>query len=173
MDVLAHPNPALAQDAAEVDPAADETLRDLARRMARVMYQFSGIGLAATQIGVLKRVIVYDLSDDGSGLVALCNPAIVERSGECEIDDEGCLSVPGISVAIERACEVTCEALSLDGTKVTIEADGLLARLLQHEIDHLNGMLIIDRVEGQDRKDALRRYREAVDAGALPGETSI
>jgi peptide deformylase len=141
--------------------------------MARIMYRFSGIGLAATQIGVLKRVIVYDLSDDGSGLVAVCNPVIVERSGQCEVDDEGCLSVPGISVPIERSCEVTVEALALDGSRLRIEADGLMARMLQHEIDHLDGRLIIDRVEGQERKDALRRYREAIEAGAKPGETSI
>lgn len=173
MDVLAHPNPALTQGAAEVDPAADPSLRDLAGRMARIMYRFSGIGLAATQIGVLKRVIVYDLSDDGSGLIALCNPLIVARSGQCEIDDEGCLSVPGISVPVERACEVTVEALALDGSRLRIEADGLMARMLQHEIDHLDGRLIIDRVEGQQRKDALRRYREAIEAGAQPGETSI
>jgi peptide deformylase len=173
MDVLAHPNPALAQGAAEVDPLTDATLRDLAKRMARIMYRFSGIGLAATQIGVLKRVIVFDLSDDGSGLVALCNPVIVERSGQCMIDDEGCLSVPGISISIERACEVTVEALSLEGTPIRIEADGLMARMLQHETDHLDGKLIIDCVEGQERKDALRKYRLAVEAGARPGETSI
>lgn len=173
MDVLAHPNPALMQGASEVDPAGDPGLRDLATRMARIMYRFSGIGLAATQIGVLKRVIVYDLSDDGSGLVAVCNPVIVERSGQCEVDDEGCLSVPGISVPIERSCEVTVEALALDGSRLRIEADGLMARMLQHEIDHLDGRLIIDRVEGQERKDALRRYREAIEAGAKPGETSI
>lgn len=173
MDVLAHPNPALSQGAADVDPKTDAGLRELATRMARIMYRFAGIGLAATQIGVLKRVIVYDLSDDGSGLVALCNPTIVERSGECDIDDEGCLSVPGISVPIERSCKVTVQALSLDGSSIRIEADGLMARMLQHEIDHLDGRLIIDRVEGQERKDALRRYREALDAGAKPGETSI
>ena len=115
MDILAHPNPALTSGACEVDPETDETLRGLAERMARIMYEAPGIGLAAPQIGVLKRVIVYDLSEDGEGLSALCNPRIVERSEDCTLDDEGCLSLPGISVPVERACSVICEGISLEG----------------------------------------------------------
>jgi len=173
MNVLTHPSPALGEAAADVDPTSDESLKDLVVSMAKAMYEAPGIGLAATQVGVLKRVIVYDLDDEGKGLVALCNPTIVESSDELETDDEGCLSLPGITVAVERPCTVTCEAVTLNGTPVRVNADGLHARLLQHEIDHLDGVLIIDRASPEERKAALRRYREAVEAGAKPGQTSI
>jgi peptide deformylase len=170
MDVLSHPSPALAQPACEVDPKNDQSLRALAVSMAKTMYAAPGIGLAATQLGVLKRVIVFDLDEDGKGLMALCNPQIVSVSEACETSEEGCLSLPGIALPVERACSVVCEGLTLDGEPVRIEAEGLLARLLQHEVDHLDGKLIIDRVPVDERKAALRRYREALEAGALPGE---
>ena len=173
MDVIAHPNPALGLRAEEVDPSSDSSLTQLATAMARAMYAAPGIGLAATQVGVLKRVIVYDLDEENKGLVALCNPVLVEHSEECEIDEEGCLSLPGISVPVERSLRVTCEAVTLNGTPVRISAEGLHARLLQHEIDHLDGVLIIDRATADERRAALRRYREALEAGAVPGQTSI
>lgn len=173
MNVIAHPNPALLIRADEVDPVTDHGLRELVTHMAHLMYQAPGIGLAATQVGVMKRVIVYDVSDDGASPVALCNPVIVSRSDETEIDEEGCLSFPGISVPVERALSVTCEALSIDGKPVTVEAEGLHARLLQHETDHLDGVLIIDRATPAERKAALKRYREAQERGARPGQTSI
>ena len=172
MDVLCHPNAVLKQKAALVNPAVEKDLTDLCRTMAKAMYDAPGIGLAAPQIGVLKRVIVYDLEDEGR-VIALCNPQIVERGDELEIDDEGCLSLPGISVAVERAATCICEAVSLSGKQVRIEADGLHARVLQHEIDHLDGVLILDRATPEERKAALQRYREAQAAGAKPGETSI
>lgn len=173
MEVIAHPSPTLKQRAEEVDVASDTGLRELARMMAECMYDASGIGLAATQLGVLKRVIIYDMGDEEPQLVALCNPVVSSRSEDCETDDEGCLSFPGISVPVERSRLVVCEAQSLNGTSVRIEAEGLHARLLQHEIDHLDGVLIIDRATPEERKAALRRYREAIEAGARPGETSI
>jgi peptide deformylase len=173
MDVLTHPNPALGQTAVEVDPKSDKSLNELVTQMARTMYGSSGIGLAATQLGVLKRVIVYDLDDENNGLVALCNPTIVERSEERAADAEGCLSVPGITVEVERSVTVTCTGLTISGQAVTIKADGLHARLLQHEIDHLEGRLILDAATPAERKAALKRYREAVEAGARPGQTSI
>jgi peptide deformylase len=157
VDILAHPNPALSQRAADADPASDRGLRRLVESMANAMYDAPGVGLAATQVGVLKRVVVYDIDD---GLVAVCNPRIVSRSDEVELDDEGCLSLPGITVPVERACNVVCEGIDLDGRPVQIEGAGLLARVLLHEIDHLDGVLIIDRATPQDRKDALRRYHE-------------
>jgi len=172
MDVLSHPNAALKQRAAVVDPATETDLVDLCRKMATIMYEAPGIGLAAPQIGVLKRVIVYDLEDDGRA-IALCNPEIIEKSELCEIDDEGCLSFPGISIPIERSCEVVCEAVTVSGRPVRIEAEGLHARVLQHEIDHLDGVLIIDRATPEERRAALQRYREAVASGAKPGQTSI
>ena len=157
MEILTHPNPALKQTAAAVDPKTDGELRSLVATMARLMYEAPGVGLAASQIGVQKRVIIYDLDD---GLVALCNPRIVGVSDETEIDEEGCLSLPGIGVQIERPVSLTCEAVDLDGGPVSIEASGLLARALFHEIDHLDGILIIDRAEPEERKASIRRYNE-------------
>lgn len=173
MDVIVYPGPALKQRADEVDPGNDPSLKDLAVQMAKVMYDAPGIGLAATQLGVLKRVVVYDLGGDEANPIAICNPVITRTSDETELDDEGCLSFPGISVPVERYVSVTCEAVSLAGEQVTIHADGLHARLLQHEIDHLDGVVIIDRASPDERKAALRRYREALESGAKPGETSI
>jgi peptide deformylase len=173
MDVLSHPNPALKQIAQAVDPSSDTGLRELCKTMAKLMYEAPGVGLAAPQIGVLKRVIVYDVGDEKPGVIVLCNPAIIEHGEDTEVDDEGCLSLPGISVAVERSTRVTCEALTLAGNPIRIEADGFHARLLQHEIDHLDGMLIIDRATPEERRAALVRYREAREAGAKPGQTSI
>lgn len=158
MRILTYPDPGLKQRAEEVDPSSDSTLRDLVARMARAMYDAEGIGLAATQVGVLKRVIVYDLED---GLHALCNPRIVDCSEQTEVGEEGCLSVPGISAPVERAASVVCEGVSLDGKRVVVHAEGLLARLFQHEIDHLDGYVFLDRLSPEERKAALRAYREA------------
>ena len=173
MQVLSHPNAALKQLAQPVDPVTDDDLRELCRKMAQAMYEAPGIGLAAPQVGVLKRVIIYDLDEDSPGVVALCNPEIVESSQECELDDEGCLSLPGITIPVERPCAVVCEALTLSGRAVRIEAEGLHARLLQHEIDHLDGVLMIDRATPEERKAALRRYLDAQLAGVESGHTSI
>jgi peptide deformylase len=170
MEVLVHPNPALKQHASPVEAAADQDLQELVATMARLMYAEQGLGLAATQIGVLKRVIIYDLSEDRTELVALCNPVIAERSDEVETLEEGCLSLPGIGVPVERALRVTCEAETLSGKAVSIKAEGLYARMLQHESDHLDGILIIDRASPDERRAALVRYREANDAGARAGQ---
>ena len=158
MVILAHPNPALRQRAYEVDPTSDRTLKSLVKSMARTMYDAPGVGLAATQVGVHKRIVVFDLED---GLVALCNPEIVELSSETEVDEEGCLSLPGISVPVPRATQCVCAAVDLRGETVSITAEGMLARVLQHEVDHLDGVLIIDRATPEDRLAAVRRYREA------------
>lgn len=158
MEIITHPNPVLKQQAEPVDPKRDKELKRLAKRMAKALYEAPGIGLAAPQIGVQKRVIVYDLDEQ---LVALCNPTIVEHSDETETDEEGCLSLPGIVVPVERSVRVVCEAQTLDGQHVRIEADELLARLLQHETDHLDGVLILDRATPEERKAAIRRYNEA------------
>ncbi len=157
MRILEHPNPALKQRSHEVDPASDTELRPLVAAMARAMYDAPGVGLAAPQLGVVKRVIVYDVDDE---LIAVCNPVIVERSEESECEEEGCLSVPGVGVPIERSACVTCEGVDLDGAPIRIEAEGLLARVLQHEIDHLDGVLILERCSAEDRRDAIRRYNE-------------
>ncbi|MCL2503102.1 MAG: peptide deformylase [Coriobacteriia bacterium] len=161
MNILTHPSPTLGTAASEVDPTTDTTLRSLVGRMAKVMYEAPGIGLAAPQVGVMKRVIVFDLSEEHDGLSAMCNPVIVEEGEERETDDEGCLSFPGITIPIERACRITCEGLTLSGKRLRIEAEGLTARMFQHEIDHLDGVLIMDRATPQERRAALKRYAEA------------
>ncbi len=157
MDILEHPNPALKQTALDVDPSCDSELPRLVKAMAHAMHEAPGVGLAATQVGVQKRVIVFDVDD---GVVALCNPVIVDRSAETEVEDEGCLSLPGITVPVERAYSCVCEALDLKGEPLRLEAEGFVARVLQHETDHLDGVLIIDRAEPAERRAAMRRYRE-------------
>ncbi len=161
MDILEHPNPALKQHASEVDPAADTTLASLVQAMAKAMYEAPGVGLAATQVGVQKRLVVLDVDD---GLMALCNPRIVETTPETETEDEGCLSLPNVYIPIERPIGCVCEALDLKGAPVRIAAEGLFARVLQHETDHLDGLLILDRATPDERRAALRRYREANEA---------
>lgn len=157
MDILEHPNPALKQTAQPVDPTTDRELSSLVKAMAHAMHEAPGVGLAATQVGVQKRVIVFDVDD---GIVALCNPVISERSDETETDDEGCLSLPGITVPVERALSCVCEAIDVKGAPVRLEAEGFMARVLQHETDHLDGILIIDRAAPAERRAALRAYRE-------------
>lgn len=163
MKVLQHPNPALKQRALEVDCSTDPDLRELVTAMAHTMYEAPGVGLAATQVGVLKRVIVFDVDE---GLYALVNPVILSRSEETILDEEGCLSVPGIGVLVSRSESVVCEGQDISGDPVRIEARDLLARVLQHEIDHLDGVLILDRADPEERKAAIRRYNEACEAAA-------
>ncbi|HZK25808.1 MAG TPA: peptide deformylase [Oscillospiraceae bacterium] len=135
-------DPALRQKAREVrkiTPAITKLLNE----MAETMYDAQGVGLAAPQVGISKRLVVIDVQDD-RGLLKLINPKIIDRSGK-ETAIEGCLSFPGIAGEVERAAQVTVEALDETGTKITIEAEGLLARACQHEFDHLEGVLFVDR----------------------------
>lgn len=155
MEILTHPNPALRQHAVEFDPTTERGLRGLVRDMARIMYATNGVGIAGPQVGVLKRLIVFDVEDE---LAALCDPVIVQRSEETVIEEEGCLSVPGIDVPVERSVSVVCTGRSIDGKPVTISADGLMARMLQHETDHLDGILMIDHLAPADLKKAMREY---------------
>ena len=159
MRVFEYPNPVLKQSADPVDAETDSDLRSLAEHMVRLMRDAPGVGLAATQLGVQKRLIVFQIEEEGDAQ-ALANPVITECSETTSLEEEGCLSFPGISIPIERPSEVVCEGVSLDGQSVRIEATELLARVLQHEIDHLDGVLIIDRAALEERKAALRRYRE-------------
>ena len=116
--------------------------RDILAEMARLMYLSQGVGLAATQVGITKQLMVIDV---GNGLVSLINPVIVKRDGK-EVLEEGCLSVPGISVKIKRSRTLTAHFLDEDGNAQKLHADGLMARAIQHELDHLAGTLIIDYV---------------------------
>ena len=135
----------------------DESLERLAEDMMKVMREAEGVGLAANQIGRLKRIFVASLEDEEYAIV---NPVIEERSEASEKDIEGCLSIPEIRVEVERSCAVTVLGKDPSGTPVRVEAEGVLARIFQHEIDHLDGILILDRTDRESRKNALREIRE-------------
>ena len=144
LPILRFPDPRLKKLAAPVRNI-DENIRRLARDMAETMYEAPGIGLAATQVDVHKRVIVIDISETRDQLFTLINPEIVESDGQ-QVWEEGCLSVPGIYDKVERAENVVVRYLDLEGQERTIEADGLLAVCLQHEIDHLDGKVFVEHL---------------------------
>jgi peptide deformylase len=129
-------------------------------RMGELMHDALGVGLAATQIGVLHRVLVYRAYTDDP-LTALINPRLTWSSDERELGEEGCLSLPTVHVEVERAVRVRVEAQDETGAEIEVEAEGLEARIIQHEIDHLDGILILDRISRGDRKEAMRTMREA------------
>jgi len=134
-------------------------LRADVERMIAIMRGAMGVGLAATQLGILRRLLVFQASAD-SEPTALVNPEIRWLSDEAVVAEEGCLSLPRVSMDVERPLHALVEGLDLDGERVRIEASGLEARVLQHEIDHLDGVLIIDRAPRAQRKGALRALRE-------------
>jgi peptide deformylase len=136
----------------------DESVRTLVDDMIETMYEAPGVGLAANQIGVPKRIAVFDAQDE-QGARVMINPEIVETSGEWEFE-EGCLSVPGHYWEITRPGFARVIATDLDGREVEYAGDGLLARVLQHEIDHLNGLLLLDAMPKRMRKQALKELRE-------------
>jgi peptide deformylase len=144
LPILRYPDPRLHKKAARVD-AVDEAIRRLIADMAETMYEAPGIGLAATQVDVHKRIVVIDVSEDKSKLLAFINPEILERSGE-QVCEEGCLSVPGIYEKVVRSERVTVSALDAEGQPFTLEADGLLAVCIQHEIDHLEGKVFVEHL---------------------------
>jgi peptide deformylase len=148
-------DPVLRQRAAEVT-TIDGRLAKLADDMIVTMYDAPGLGLAAPQVGVEKRLFVYDVGD---GPRTLINPEIVEAHGEWTYE-EGCLSVPGLSWEIVRPKQVHLRGLDLDGDEVSIEADEILARCFQHELDHLDGVLLLERLDPDTRRQALKTIRE-------------
>jgi peptide deformylase len=148
-------DPVLRAKARDVD-RIDGGVRRLVEDMIETMYEAPGVGLAAPQIGISKRIAVFDAGD---GPKALVNPVVVEASGEW-VFDEGCLSVPGRYWSIRRPGFIRVRALDEFGREVEYGGDELLGRVLQHEIDHLNGVLLIERLERRERKQALRDLRE-------------
>lgn len=158
-------DPVLRQRADEVTDI-DGRLAKLAEDMLATMYEAPGLGLAAPQVGVQKRMFVYDLGDD-EGPKVLINPEITESTGEWEYA-EGCLSVPGLTFDIVRPKEVHVTGVDLDGNEVSIEADELLARLLQHELDHLDGVLLLERLDDDQRREARRAVRRLQMAAEEP-----
>jgi peptide deformylase len=142
LNILNYPDPRLHKIAAPVEKVDDE-IRRLVRDMAETMYEAPGIGLAATQVDVHKRVIVIDITEDKSHLQVFINPRIVTSCGSQDYE-EGCLSVPGVYETVTRAERVTVEALDAEGQPFTLEAEGLLAVCIQHEMDHLLGKVFVE-----------------------------
>jgi peptide deformylase len=151
-------DPVLRMRANEVE-AFDEELRRVSERMLDLMHDADGIGLAATQVGILRRMFVF--SNDGEDTV-LVNPVITRSGGELETSEEGCLSLGPVRVPVERPTEVTIEGKDVNGDAVTLELGGLPARCVQHELDHLDGKLIVDRTDDASRREALRELRPKI-----------
>ena len=152
-------DPVLKSSATPVD-RFDDSLRRQVSRMAGLMNDAFGVGLAAPQLGISQRLLVYRVGPDAP-VVALANPRLEWASPDAETLDEGCLSIPGISVDVERPVHVRVLALDEEGEERMVEASGLEARVIQHEMDHLDGVLILDRTSRTERKRALRELREA------------
>jgi peptide deformylase len=165
-------DPVLRERAAEVD-AVDQAVRHLAESMFDTMYEAEGVGLAGPQVGVALRLIVVDPREDHIAPMALVNPRVVESSAATDRAEEGCLSIPGLRDVVERPMTVTVEALDLGGQPVRVEAQGLHARVLQHEIDHLDGVLFLDRVSPLKRRLLLKRWEKVKPASTHvpPGST--
>lgn len=157
-------DPVLKQAAAEVTDIDGALVRTI-DSMIDAMYEARGAGLAAPQVGIQKRYFVYDVGD---GPVTIINPRITESSGEWEFE-EGCLSVPGLYFPIVRPKEVHLTGVDLEGNPVSIEADEFLARVFQHELDHLDGVLLLDRLAADERKAALRELRRQALEGTGSG----
>lgn len=141
----------------------DDDLRALVKDLFETMYHAEGIGLAAPQIGISMRLCVLDLQDgEGSdaGRLALVNPEVVQASRETDKSTEGCLSIPGLEELVTRSASVTVRATDPDGEPIEVEADGLLARALQHELDHLDGILFIDRISPLKRRMLLKKWKK-------------
>jgi peptide deformylase len=139
----------------------DDALRDEVRRMGELMIDALGVGLAANQVGVLNRVLVYRVQQEAP-VAALVNPELEWSGDEEETLEEGCLSLPGVHVDVDRAVFIRVRAQDEYGEPITVEASGLEARVIQHEMDHLDGKLVFDRISRGQRKDAMRAMREAL-----------
>jgi peptide deformylase len=162
-----YPDPVLRMRANEVEDF-DESVSSLVERMTALMQEARGVGLAAPQVGVLRRVLVYQTSDE-TPVVALVNPKLVSTSEEREAAEEGCLSLGAATVVVpvERSTSLTVEGTDPAGEPVTVEAEGLEARVIQHELDHLDGVLIVDRTAPEDRREALAQLRPQPILGPL------
>ena len=161
LEILTYPNKFLSQPTKQVTDIDDE-IRNIIEDMAATMYEAPGIGLAAIQVGCDKSLLVYDVSpkDEERSLQVLINPRIVSSEGTTISEDEGCLSVPDCREDVKRAASILVEALDREGKPLRIEAEGLLAIVLQHEIDHLNGILFINRLSSLKRQLYKRRVKK-------------
>jgi peptide deformylase len=155
-------DPVLKSRATTVD-RFDDSLRSQVSRMAGIMGDALGVGLAAPQLGISQRLLVYRVGPDAP-VIVLANPEVEWESEESDMLDEGCLSIPGITVDVERPVHVRVRASDEEGGDRMVEASGLEARVIQHELDHLNGVLILDRTTREQRREAMRALREAEQA---------
>ncbi|CAM3377983.1 peptide deformylase [Bordetella sputigena] len=164
LNILHYPSPRLhikAKPVAEVD----DRIRRLVRDMADTMYDAPGVGLAATQVDVHERVVVIDVSEDGSQLLTLINPEITWKSEERQTYEEGCLSVPGIYDEVERAARIRFKALNAEGQPYEMEAEGLLAVCVQHELDHLDGKVFVEYLSPLKQNRIKTKMRKAERVG--------
>jgi peptide deformylase len=159
-------DPVLRQRTADVNEI-DGALKQLADDMIETMYAAPGVGLAAPQVGIQKRLFVFDAGDGPSVVI---NPRITQSSGEWTFD-EGCLSVPGLSWPIVRPRDILLEGLDIEGNEIAVEAEEYLARVYQHEVDHLDGVLLIERLDPDQRKQAMRTLRQMTFDPRSPGAT--
>jgi peptide deformylase len=168
MLVRQYPDPILRMNAKEIGEL-DESVPELVERMTRLMDEARGVGLAAPQVGVLRRVVVYRTGEEAPA-VALVNPRVTATGEEVEVADEGCLSLGAatVIVEVERPLSVTVEAVSPTGEDLRVEAEGLEARVIQHELDHLDGVLTIDRTTPEQRRAALAQLRPQPVLGPIP-----
>ena len=157
-------DPVLKSRALEID-RFDDALREEVRRMGQLMHDSLGIGLAATQVGVMHRVLVYRVEPEAA-IAALVNPVLEWASDDEEGMEEGCLSLPGVLVGVDRPIHIRVSARDETGEPILVEASGLEARVIQHEMDHLDGVLILDRTTREQRKRAMRTLREAAETAA-------
>lgn len=175
-EIVIAPDKRLNTECELVDEINDEVIHT-AKVMAKTMYQNNGCGLAAPQIGDLRQIIVIDVDWDGEkkssrNTLYLINPVIIDKSEETAVGVEGCLSIPGVSFPIERSTSVVVQAHDLEGRLMRYEAsNNLLAVCLQHEIDHIHGITMFERMAPGQRMEAVKLYHEALEAGARPGET--
>jgi len=156
LEIKEYGEPILREKALPVEEVTPEIL-NLIKDMAETMYTASGVGLAASQVGVLKRIILVDGEEDG--LIVLINPMIIKSEGEV-VEEEGCLSVPDIYSQVKRSSKVTIKALNENGDPIEITKEDLTARALQHEIDHLDGILFIDRIGRMERQILLNKLKK-------------
>ena len=153
-----YPDAVLRMRAREVEQFDDDLAR-LAEKMAHLMHDARGVGLAATQVGVLQRMFVFQLADDDE-VTTIVNPEITKRSRSTEVADEGCLSLQGVLVPVERNSDVTIEGRDVTGAPFKLELEEMDARVVQHELDHLDGVLMLERTDDESRKDALATLRK-------------
>jgi len=154
-EIIIYPDPVIKKKSESVEEVNEE-IKQLIDDMTETMYASRGVGLAAVQIGILKRVIVVNVGEE---LVALVNPEILENEGESKME-EGCLCLPGVLIDVKRSEKVKVKGLNEKGEEVVVDAEGLLARAFQHEVDHLNGILIIDKVSRIKRELLTNKLRK-------------